>query len=115
MEVPTMNEPTIEELQAQIDSLQAKKLELQARRRNDVVAAINKMLLDNGMTLTDLVRAGSVTQSKGKRVKGAEKDRTEPGQYKNPASGEVVEYKRGRRPGWMAAMATEDLAKCKID
>ncbi len=110
-----MNEPTIEELQAQIDSLQAKKLELQARRRNDVVAAINKMLLDNGMTLTDLVRAGSVTQSKGKRVKGAEKDRTEPGQYKNPASGEVVEYKRGRRPGWMAAMATEDLAKCKID
>jgi DNA-binding protein H-NS len=111
-------EPTIEELQAQIDALQAKKLELQARRRNDVVSAINKMLVDNGMTLSDLIPGGSVSQTKGKRGKGTEAGvivRTEPGQYKNPATGEVVGYKRGRKPAWMSSMAADELAQCKIN
>jgi DNA-binding protein H-NS len=111
-------EPTIEQLQTQIDALQAKMLELQARRRDDVIAAINKMLKENGMTLSDLCDGKSKSQSTGKRMKSTEREmvvRTEPGQYKNPADGQIIDYKRGRKPAWMASMAADELAQCKIN
>jgi DNA-binding protein H-NS len=102
---------TVEQLDAEIKALIAKKNELQSKAKNDAIAEIKNLMAKSGITVADLVgkRAakGTAAVSKGSRLAA--------GSYKNAATGEIYTYSgRGRRPLWIASLSEDEIAKCKV-
>jgi hypothetical protein len=106
-----LKELAIAEIETQIQELAAKKQQLIAAKRSETIAQVMKLLSDNGLSVADLQK---MKQEGRSRRSISKKARIEPGNYKNPSSGEEYAYKRGRAPTWLGSMSTEDQLKAKV-